>query len=85
MHLSPIAARTLLGSAVLPGDPPTAIERPRGLHARLLETAAARRRRALERRASDRLEDAAYWLECAPAALVKATSVRRARGFARLP
>jgi hypothetical protein len=85
MYLSPITARTLLGAAVLPGDPPSAVERPRGIHARLLETAAARRRRALERRDCERLEDAAYWLQCAPAALVKAMSIRRAEGFAVLP
>ena len=85
MFLSPITASTLLGSAVLPGDPPAAVERPRGVHARLLETAAARRRRALERRGCARLEDAAYWLQCAPVALAKAVSVRRADGFAPLP
>ena len=85
MFLSSITAQTLLGSAVLPGDPPSVIERPRGVHARLLETAAARRRRALERRACERLEDAAYWLQCAPTAVLRAASVRRASGFALLP
>lgn len=85
MFVSQIRAEVSLGPAVLPGDPPLSMERPRGVHARLLETAAARRRRAIERRASRRDEDAAYWIACAPVALAKAASIRGAGGFDPLP
>jgi hypothetical protein len=85
MFLSPIRPQAPLGYAVLPGDPPATVEHPRGVHARLLATAAARRRRALERRLCRRLEDAAYWLECAPVAVAKAAAIRCAGGFAVLP
>src|SRR5690348_2554488 len=74
-----------LGSIALPGDPPSVVERPRAVHARLLETAAARRRRAAERRGCQRDEDAAYWIEVAPAAVAKAWAIRTRGGFAALP
>ena len=85
MFHSSIAPQAFLGSAVLPGDPPSMAPKPRGLHARLLETAAARRRRALERRSSQRHDDAAYWLQTAPMAVAKATAVRTQDGFSPLP
>jgi len=55
----------------------------RGEHARLLGIAAARRLRALDRMRGERLEDAEYWLACAPAAVVKAAGLRSA--FCPLP
>ena len=57
----------------------------RALHARLLENAALRRMRGLERRRSLRLEDAAYWLNAAPVAVRKACALREERSFAPLP
>jgi hypothetical protein len=48
----------------------------RGEHARLLAIAAARRLRALDRLRGDRLEDAEYWLACAPVAVTKAAGLR---------
>lgn len=56
---------------------------PRAEHARLLEIAAARRLRALDRRRGERLEDAEYWIACAPVAVAKATGLREA--FSPLP
>ena len=55
----------------------------RAEHARLLTIAAARRRRAMDRRREDRADDAEYWIACAPAALSKASGLRR--GFPPLP
>lgn len=49
---------------------------PRALHARLLDNAAARRRRALERRRADRHEDARFWINAAPLAVTKASELR---------
>ena len=57
----------------------------RALHARLLENAALRRMRGLERRRSLRLEDAAYWLNAAPVAVRKASALREEKSFAPLP
>lgn len=57
----------------------------RALHARLLENAALRRMRGLERRRSQRLEDAAYWLNAAPVAVRKASALREETSFAPLP
>lgn len=57
----------------------------RALHARLLENAALRRMRGLERRRSQRLEDAAYWLNAAPVAVRKASALREEASFAPLP
>ena len=58
---------------------------PRALHARLLENAAQRRLRGLERKRADRPEDAAYWLHAAPVAVRKACALREERSFAPLP
>lgn len=51
----------------------------------MLEVAAARRLRALERAGAHRTEDADYWKAVAPAALAKARTLRKARNFATLP
>ena len=58
---------------------------PRSVHAHMLEVAAARRLRAVERCAACRPEDADYWKAVAPAALAKARALREARSFAPLP
>ena len=58
---------------------------PRALHARLLENAALRRRRGLERLRSNRAEDADYWLHAAPVAVRKACALREEQSFAPLP
>lgn len=58
---------------------------PRALHALLLHNAALRRLRGLERRLSNRVEDAAYWLAAAPAAVRKAGALREQASFAPLP
>lgn len=70
--------------AILPGDP---IDQAtaRSLHARLLNTAAARRLRSLDRALDGRMEDAEYWKGCAPAVIRRAIEVRGDRGFQRLP
>ncbi len=57
----------------------------RSAHAHMLEVAAARRLRALERANAHRSEDADYWKAVAPAALAKARALREARSFAVLP
>ena len=59
-------------AVTLPG-PPARLS-PRALHARLLENAAQRRLRGLERLRSRRLEDAGYWLGAAPQAVRKASA-----------
>ena len=59
--------------------------KPRALHARLLENAAQRRLRGLERKRSNRLEDADYWLHAAPVAVRKACALREEKSFAPLP
>lgn len=57
----------------------------RALHARLLENAALRRMRGVERLRSQRLEDAGYWLTAAPAAVRKASALREEKSFTPLP
>ena len=56
---------------------------PRAAHAHMLAIAAARRLRALDRRRNERLEDAEYWIACAPVAVAKACALRD--DFAPLP
>lgn len=68
-----------------PGSPAIAFATPRALHARLLENAAQRRLRGLERKRSNRLDDADYWLHAAPAAVKKACALREEKSFAPLP
>ncbi|MFN7109184.1 MAG: hypothetical protein ACK4MY_13245 [Brevundimonas sp.] len=72
-------------AVAVPGSPAIAELSPRALHARLLENAALRRMRGLERRREQRLEDADYWLHAAPMAVRKASALREERSFAPLP
>ena len=72
-------------AVAVPGSPAIAELSPRALHARLLENAALRRMRGLERRREHRLEDADYWLHAAPMAVRKASALREERSFAPLP
>jgi len=72
-------------AVAVPGSPAIPEFTPRALHARLLENAAQRRLRGLERRRADRPEDADYWLHAAPVAVRKACALREARSFAPLP
>jgi hypothetical protein len=78
-------AQAFSGQAVpsRPGHPVQATAR--STHAHMLEVAAARRLRALERAHAHRTEDADYWKAVAPAALAKARALREARGLATLP
>ena len=72
-------------AVAVPGSPAIAELSPRALHARLLENAALRRMRGLERRRERRLDDADYWLHAAPIAVKKASALREDRSFAPLP
>jgi hypothetical protein len=72
-------------AVAVPGSPAIVEMSPRALHARLLENAALRRMRGLERRREHRLEDADYWLHAAPIAVRKASALREERSFAPLP
>ncbi|WP_453976535.1 hypothetical protein [Brevundimonas sp. Marseille-Q4549] len=72
-------------AVAVPGSPAIAELSPRALHARLLENAALRRMRGLERRRERRLDDADYWLHAAPLAVRKASALREERSFAPLP
>ena len=72
-------------AVAVPGSPAIVELSPRALHARLLENAALRRMRGLERRREQRLEDADYWLHAAPMAVRKASALREERSFAPLP
>ena len=65
-------------AVAVPGSPAIVEMSPRALHARLLENAALRRMRGLERRREQRLEDADYWLHAACVAVGKAAALRRA-------
>ena len=58
---------------------------PRALHARLLANAAARRKRAIERREALREEDYDYWLHAAPVAVERAAELRCEGRLNRLP
>ena len=72
-------------AVAVPGSPAIVELSPRALHARLLDNAAARRLRALERRRSHRDDDAAYWFSAAPVAVRKASALREDRSFAPIP
>ena len=72
-------------AVAVPGSPAIVELSPRALHARLLENAALRRMRGLERRRENRLDDADYWLHAAPVAVRKASALREDRSFAPLP
>ncbi len=71
-------------AVAVPGSPAIPFLTPRALHARLLDNAAARRRRGLERKQAHRPDDAAYWMSAAPMAVKKACALRLAN-FAALP
>nr|WP_314433231.1 hypothetical protein [uncultured Brevundimonas sp.] len=72
-------------AVAVPGSPAILELSPRALHARLLENAAQRRLRGMERRREQRLEDADYWLHAAPVAVSKASALRSHTGFFALP
>lgn len=72
-------------AVAVPGSPAIAELSPRALHARLLQNAALRRLRGLERRREQRLEDADYWLHAAPIAVRKASALREERSFSSIP
>ncbi|ADL00319.1 hypothetical protein MMB232_01002 [Brevundimonas subvibrioides] len=72
-------------AVAVPGSPAIHDLTPRALHARLLENAAQRRLRGVERKRADRHEDADYWLHAAPVAVRKACALREERSFAPLP
>ncbi len=72
-------------AVAVPGSPAVPNLTPRALHARLLDNAAARRRRGLERRQAHRADDAAYWISAAPMAVKKAGELRRYSTFVELP
>lgn len=72
-------------AVAVPGSPAILDLTPRALHARLLENAALRRMRGIERRRSNRAEDADYWLHAAPVAIRKACALREEKSFAPLP
>lgn len=69
----------------VPGAPTIPALTPRALHARLLDNAAARRRRGLERHQAQRPDDAAYWMSAAPMAINKARELRATAALAYLP
>lgn len=72
-------------AVAVPGSPAIAPASPRALHARLLQNAALRRMRGLERRRNNRPEDADYWLHAAPVAVRKASALREGADFIPLP
>lgn len=72
-------------AVAIPGSPRIAEPTARALHARLLQNAALRRQRGLERQRSGRRDDADYWLHAAPVAVKKACALRRELAFAPLP
>ncbi len=72
-------------AVAVPGSPAILDLTPRAMHARLLENAALRRMRGIERRRSHRAEDADYWLHAAPVAIRKASALREERSFAPIP
>lgn len=72
-------------AVAVPGSPAIPEMTPRALHARLLDNAAARRRRGMQRRLAQRLDDAAYWISAAPLAVRKACELRRRTPLAILP
>lgn len=72
-------------AVAVPGSPAIPHLTPRALHARLLDNAAARRRRGQERKLAHRADDAAYWISAAPMAVKKACELRRHTTFVGLP
>lgn len=72
-------------AVAVPGSPAIQALPLRALHARLLDNAAARRMRAVERRRADREDDAGYWFGAAPVAVRKACEIRCDAAFAAIP
>ena len=72
-------------TVAVPGSPAIAELSPRALHARLLENAALRRLRGLERKQAHRDDDAGYWFSAAPMAVRKASALREDKSFAPIP
>ena len=72
-------------AVAVPGSPLIPHVSLRAMHARLLENAALRRLRGLERKRSNRPDDADYWLHAAPVAIRKACALREEASFAALP
>lgn len=72
-------------AVAVPGAPAVHDLSPRALHARLLQNAALRRQRGIERLRNNRAEDADYWLHAAPVAVRKACALREHKSFAPLP
>jgi len=72
-------------AVAVPGSPVIHDLTPRAMHARLLDNAAQRRLRGLERKRADRPDDADYWLHAAPVAVRKACALRQQHRFAALP
>lgn len=72
-------------AVAVPGSPAIPVLTPRALHARLLDNAAQRRLRGMERRRANRWEDATYWLSAAPQAVLKACEMRCSTPFPALP
>ena len=72
-------------AVAVPGSPAVPALTARALHARLLDNAAARRRRGLERRQARRDDDARYWMSAAPMAIRKASQLRSDAALAHLP
>ena len=73
-------------TVAVPGSPAIAELSPRALHARLLENAALRRLRGLERKQAHRDDDAGYWFSAAPVAVRKACELRcEDKSFAPIP
>ena len=72
-------------AVAVPWSPAVANDHPRALHARLMQNAALRRRRGLERKHAGRPDDAAYWLGAAPLALRKAAELRLGCRLGALP
>ena len=72
-------------TVAVPGSPAIAELSPRAMHARLLENAALRRLRGLERKQAHRDDDAGYWFSAAPMAVRKASALREDKSFAPLP
>ncbi|MBJ7486328.1 hypothetical protein [Brevundimonas sp.] len=72
-------------TVAVPGSPAIVELSPRAMHARLLENAALRRLRGVERKQAHRDDDAGYWFSAAPMAVRKASALREDKSFAPLP
>ena len=72
-------------TVAVPGSPAIAELSPRAMHARLLENAALRRLRGVERKQAHRDDDAGYWFSAAPMAVRKASALREDKSFAPIP